>query len=90
MQITSHTSATITTETYFITTEQGPVVYTEYLNDKGKVIDCTLRDDDGNNIDDAALLEQVQQFVDNQALADEQQRRDEKNGLVGDKTNVVN
>ena len=39
------------------------VIYTEFLNDKGKVIDFTLRDGDGNEISDPALLEQIQEFT---------------------------
>jgi hypothetical protein len=88
MKLESHTSSTITTETYQILTENhGPVTYIEYLNDKGKVIDCNLRDEDGNDIIDPALLEEIQEFIDN---ADEQQRRDEKNGLYGGKEDIAN
>ena len=78
----SHTTATVKTETYRILTEtQGPVTYIEYLDDKGKVIDCNLRDDEGNEISDPALLEEIQEFVDS---TNEEQRRDEKNGLFGE------
>jgi hypothetical protein len=69
MQITNKTTETITTETYEITTDyHGDVIYIEYLNEKGKVIDCVLRDSDGNdlsNLSDApALLEEIQELVD--------------------------
>jgi len=92
MKLTLHTSSTITTETYSITTEDyGPVTYIEYLNDKGKAIDCTLRDEDGNDIQDPIILEEVQRFIDTaDEDAKEQQRRDEKNGLFGDKVDVAN
>jgi hypothetical protein len=36
------------------------ITYIEHLNDKGKVIDMELRDSTGNSIDDAALLERIQ------------------------------
>jgi len=64
MKLASHSTATITTETYQLSLGDKLLTYIEYLNDKGKVIDCTLRDVDGNEINDPALLEQVQDFVD--------------------------
>ena len=95
MKLTSHTSAIVTTETYSITDETyGPLTYIEYLNDKGKVIDCTLRDEDGNDIDNPPLLEELQQFVDGleqgKEDAKEHQRRDEKRGLYSDREDFAN
>jgi len=83
-----HSTSTVKTETYQILTEtHGPVTYVEYFNDKGKVIDETLRDEDGNDINAPALLEKIQEFVDSTR---EKQRRDEKNGLYSTKADVAN
>lgn len=38
--------------------------YKEFINSKGKVIDAFLRDKDGFEIDDADLLEEVEEFID--------------------------
>jgi hypothetical protein len=67
MKIESHTSATVTTETYQLITERGPVTYIEYLNDKGKVIDSNLRDENGEEIADPTFLEEIQEFIDSQS-----------------------
>ena len=88
MKLESHSTATVTTETYQILTEShGLVVYIVYLNDQRKIVDEMLRDDEGNTLDDPALFDDIQDFVDNY---DEQQRRDEKNGLYGDKVDDAN
>lgn len=45
--------------------ENGEVVfYKEWLNEEGKVMDCTLRSKDGYEIDDPIIMEQVQNEVD--------------------------
>ena len=41
------------------------LVYTEWLNDKGKVIDYTLVDQNGKTITDEAIIDFVQEYVDN-------------------------
>ncbi len=66
MKITFENKITsfITTVTFSLITEKGPITYIEYLNDKNKVIDLNLRDEDGDEIDDSVLLEEVQNFVD--------------------------
>jgi hypothetical protein len=53
--------------TYTLQDEQGKLIYKEWTSG-GKVIDFTLRDKNGNEIDDANLLEQVQEFIDNQQI----------------------
>lgn len=94
MKIESHLSATITTETYQLSMNGKLFTFIEYFNDKGKVIDCNLRDVDGEEISDPYLLEQVQDFIDMgqfvAAEAAEEKRRDEKNGLYPDKVDVAN
>jgi hypothetical protein len=49
---------------YTIQDGVSPFYYKEWLNEKGKVIDCLLRDKDGFEIDDSELLERVQEFID--------------------------
>lgn len=77
MNVTNRTTSTNTINTYEIDLGEGKgkIVYIEYLNESGKLMDETLRDETGNEIDDgylpngydnaAALLEEVQKFVDN-------------------------
>jgi hypothetical protein len=61
-----HTSkSTVTESEYRFQLETGEVVfYKEWLDERGKVIDCTLRSKSGYDIDDPALLEQIQDKVD--------------------------
>ncbi len=40
------------------------LVYTEWLDDRGKVIDCTLVDQKGETITDEALINSVYEYVD--------------------------
>ena len=98
MKIISHTSSTVTTETYELSLGDRLLTYIEYLNDKGKLIDCNLRDVDGDEINVPTLLETIQEFVNSfgegkkQAAEDaaEQQRRDEKHGLYPDREDFAN
>ena len=72
--LSNKTSSTITETIFTLEVAGKVVVYTEFTNDKNKVTDCTLRDANGYEITDdsapngnaAELLEQVQNFVDNQ------------------------
>lgn len=72
MKILSESSSTITINTYEIGYEDEKLVYIEYLNNKGKITDCELRDENGNSLQDndgpdnnaAATLEKIQDFVD--------------------------
>lgn len=72
MELISCSESTITTKTFEIDYDGRKIVYIEYLNEKGKVIDCNLRDEDGNEIAEdqgpdnnaAETLEKIQEFVD--------------------------
>ena len=64
MNIISQESNSVTETTYFLEDNGKKLVYKEWLNQKGKVIDEVLRDQNGNDIDDPALLERVQEAVD--------------------------
>jgi hypothetical protein len=45
---------------------EGVLVYKEWIDsENGKCIDFVLRSKDGYEIDDAGLVEEVQEFVDN-------------------------
>ena len=45
---------------------EGVLYYKEWIQyDNGKFIDCVLRSKSGYEIDDAAIIEEVQEFVDN-------------------------
>ena len=43
---------------------EGVLVYTEWLNDKGRIMDCEVRSKDGYLIEDEDLEVEVYQFVD--------------------------
>ena len=64
MKILSTEIQTVTTETRIIKLPEGQkITYILYLNEKCKVIDEILRDETGEDIQDAELLERIQQFV---------------------------
>ena len=66
MKLVSKHVETITTERYQIQLTAGNIVtVTDYLDERGKVIDTVFRDEDGFDIDDAALLEYVIEFIEN-------------------------
>lgn len=65
MKILTEQSVTLTTNTFEIETKYGIVIYVEYVNNKNKVIDYNLRSKNtGQEIDDPALLEEIEQFID--------------------------
>ena len=59
-----NTETGVREETYTFEDEIGVLIYKEWLNEKGRVIDEELRDKDGNSLDDPALLERVHEAVD--------------------------
>ena len=66
MKLVSTHVETITTERYQIQLTAGNIVtVTDYLDERGKVIDTVFRDEDGFDIDDPALLEYVIEFIEN-------------------------
>jgi len=65
MKLLDKIESVVTEVTYTLADDISPFYYKEWLNDSGKVIDSILRDKDGYKIDDPALLEEVQNFVDN-------------------------
>ena len=46
--------------------KEGVLVYKEFIDsNNGKCIDFILRSKDGYEIDDASLVEEIQEFIDN-------------------------
>jgi hypothetical protein len=43
---------------------EGVLVYTEWVNDQGRIMDCEIRSKDGYLIEDEDLEVEVYQFVD--------------------------
>ena len=64
IKLNEHQTSTVTTDTFQFEVNDQFITYIEYLNDKGKIIDCNLRDVDGDEIDNSLLLEEIQNFVD--------------------------
>lgn len=64
MELLSKTESIVTEVTYTLQDEASSFTYKEWMDGRGKVIDCLMRDNDGFEIDDPALLERVQEFVD--------------------------
>ena len=75
MKILSQTSSTITENTYqlevpcpvFQRGKQLPpnkITYIEFINSKGKLTDCIVRNEDGQENDNPVLLEEIQAFID--------------------------
>lgn len=68
MKLLSSSESTVTTKTFEIDYDGQKIIYIEYLNEKGKVIDCSLRDDNGEEIaasdTGSIMLEKIQEFID--------------------------
>lgn len=63
MNLLAKSLCAVTEVEYVLHDETSVFYYKEWIHE-GKVIDCILRDKDGNSIDDANLLEAVQEYVD--------------------------
>lgn len=65
MELLHRAKSTVTEAEYrFQDTDGSVLVYKEWLNEKGKVIDAVLRSKHGHDIDDPILMERVQDIVD--------------------------
>lgn len=75
INIRSKVSSKVTTETYELDVDGMKIIYIEYFNEKGKVIDTVLRNEEGIDLEDAhllgsnfnsvaELLDEIQVFVD--------------------------
>ena len=56
--------ASVTEVTYTLQDDVSTFYYKEWLNDGGEVVDFVIRDKDGYEIDDPALLDEVLSFLD--------------------------
>ena len=64
MKLVSKTVEAIVTETFVLENELGEkVTVIDYLDDRGKVIDTIVRDENGNDINDPILYENVISFL---------------------------
>ena len=63
MELLSRTESTVTEVVYTFQDETSAFYYKELINAQGEVIDSLLRDKDGYQIDDPALLERVWDFI---------------------------
>ena len=63
MELLSRTEFTVTEVVYTFQDETSAFYYKELINAQGEVIDSLLRDKDGYQIDDPALLERVWDFI---------------------------
>jgi hypothetical protein len=50
--------------TYTLKDETGVLIYKEWVDESGSVMDFTLRNKDGEDIDDPELFDQVMEFID--------------------------
>lgn len=66
MKIELKTSVNVTEVTYIVEyCSNRRVIYKEWVNEKDKVIDCSLRNIDGLDIDCPLMLEMIQEYIDN-------------------------
>jgi hypothetical protein len=63
MKLVSKQKSQTTKEVYEIEHEGLFYTLTEYLNEKGKVIDSILIDVDGEEIDNEKIIKEIQDFV---------------------------
>ena len=61
-------SGPITEETFILQDSECKLIYKEWLNEKGKVIDFQLRDKDGFSIYNPALVEEIQAFLEEKGM----------------------
>jgi hypothetical protein len=65
MEILIKTSDQVTLNTVTVQhPTEGVLVYTEWVNDQGRIMDCEIRSKDGYLIEDEDLEVEVYQFVD--------------------------
>ena len=67
-ELLKHEMQEVVEHTYIIQDGQGKIVYKEWMDSSGNVMDFTLRDKDGYEIDDFGLLEQVHEFIESLSI----------------------
>jgi hypothetical protein len=58
------TLSELVVHTYTLKDETGVLIYKEWVDQSGSVVDFTLRDKDGEDIGDPELFDQVMEFID--------------------------
>jgi len=65
MEILTQTENTVVERSFTIQhPTEGVLIYNEWLNDSGKVMDYSLRSKGGFNIDEPELVAEVLEFID--------------------------
>ena len=65
--IISRTEETLTRRTTVIDLGEGDTVTViDYVDEFDKIVDTVYRDDDGNELDSAALIERIEEFMNEQ------------------------
>ena len=64
MELLKKEEVNVIENTYTLQDETSVFYYKELIDSKGRVVDAFLRDKDGFEIDDAGLLEEVEEFID--------------------------
>ena len=64
MKLLNKIESTVTEVTYTLQDGSKDFVYTEWVDSRGKVIDYSLKDEEGFELKRTTLLEKVQEFVD--------------------------
>jgi hypothetical protein len=63
MELLNKTEAVVTEVTYTLQDSVSAFFYKEWINEHGLVFNCALIDKDGREIFDPALLESVENFI---------------------------
>ena len=65
--IISRTEETLTRRTTVVDLGEGDTVTViDYVDEFDKIVDTVYRDDDGNELDSAALIERIEEFMNEQ------------------------
>jgi uncharacterized protein (DUF2141 family) len=67
MKLISQQKEAVITETSIIELDSKlKVIVIDYFNEKGKIIDTIIRDENGFELDDPILYENINEFLENQ------------------------
>lgn len=65
MEILNKTTAYTREDTYVLEhSKEGVIIYKEWLDDKGKVVDSVVRSKSGHDIEDPILIQEIWEFID--------------------------
>jgi hypothetical protein len=91
MKIISQTKEVLTRRITTINWIDCTYTVIDYIDVNGKIVDTVYRDEDGNElcIEESSTIERLESFMAD-VDDEEQDRRDEKNGLIGSKIDIAN